>query len=63
MLNGLSEQKDDLIGSPRELYEEGVVQTLVFTIIPRSQRALWAQLDKAGTPRGSLGRFTVPKAD
>ena len=63
MLNGLSEQRDDLIGSPRALYEEGVVQPLVFTIIPPSHRAWWAQLDNAGTPGGSLGRFTVPEAD
>ena len=32
MLSGLSEQRGDLIGSPRALYEEGVVQPLVFTI-------------------------------
>ena len=63
MLNGLSEQKGDLIGSPRGLYEEGVVQPLVFTIIPPSQRAWWAQLDNASTPGGSLGRFTVPELD
>ena len=63
MLNGLSEQKDDLIGSPRELYEEGVVKPLVFTIIPPSQRAWWAQLDNASTLGGCFGRFTFPKAD
>ena len=34
MLNGLSEQKDDLIGSPRALYEEGVVQPLVLPLYP-----------------------------
>ena len=63
MLNGMSEQKDDLIGSPRALYEEGVVQPLVFTIIPPSQRAWWAQLDNTGTPGGSLSRFTDLEAD
>ena len=36
MLSGLSEQKDDLMGSPRALYEEGLVHPLVFTIIPPS---------------------------
>ena len=49
MLSGLSEQRHDLIGSPRALYEEGVVQPLVFTIIPPSQRAWWAQFDNTGT--------------
>ena len=39
MVNGLSEQRDDLFGSPRVLYEEGVVQPLVLTILPPSQRA------------------------
>ena len=63
MLNGLSDQKDDLIGSAKAVYEEGVVQPLVFTIIPPSQRAYWAQLDNAGTPKGSLGRFTVLEAE
>ena len=63
MLNGLSEQKGNLIGSPRALYEEGVVQPLVFTIIPPSQRAWWAQLDNEGTLGGSLGRFIVSEAD
>ena len=61
-LSGLSEQKDDLIGSPRALYE-GVVQPLVFTIIIPSQRAWWDQLDNASTPGGSMGRFTIPEAD
>ena len=37
MSNGLSEQKDVLIGSPKALYEEGVVQLIVFTILPPSQ--------------------------
>ena len=63
MLNGLSEQRDDLIGLARALYEEGVVQPLVFTIISPSQRSWWAQLDNAGTPGGSLGRFTVLEAN
>ena len=63
ILNVLLEKKDDLIGSPRVVYEEGVVQPLVFTIIHPSQRAWWAQLDNAGTPRGSLGMFIVPEAD
>ena len=63
MLGGLLEQKGDLIGSPRAMYEEGVVQPFVFTIILPSQRSSWAQLDNAGTLGGSLGRFTVPKAD
>ena len=62
-MNGLSEQKGDLMGSPRALYEEGVVQPLVFTIIPLSQRAWWAQLDNAGTPGGSLSKFTVFEVD
>ena len=63
MLNGLSEQKDDLIGSPRVLYEEGVVLPLVFTILPHSQRAWWAQFDNAGTRDGSLGNITFFEAD
>ena len=63
MSNGLSEQKDDMIDSPRALYEEGVVQPLVFTIIHRSQRAWWDQLDNAGTPGGSFGKFTFPEAN
>ena len=63
MLSGLSEQKGDLIGSARALYEEGVVQPLVFTILPPSQKAYWAQFDNAGTPGGSLGSVMFPKAD
>ena len=55
MLNGLSEQEGDLIGSPRALYEEGVVQPLVFTILRPSQRAWWAHFDNVRNLRGSLG--------
>ena len=60
--DGLSEQGDDLLGSPRALYEEGSVQPLECTILPPFQRAQWAQLDNAGTLGGSLGKFTVPEA-
>ena len=49
ILDGLSEQGDDFLGSPRALYEEGVVQPLVYTILSPSQRALWVQLDNAST--------------
>ena len=63
MLNGLSEQRGDLIGSPRALYEEGVVQPLVFTVLPLFQRAWWAQFDNAGTLRGSFGHITFLEAD
>ena len=53
MLDGLSRQGDDFLGSLRALYEEGVVQPLVFTITPREpsglswttqaiQEAVWA---------------------
>ena len=63
MLSGLSEHKGDLIGSARVLYEEGVVQPLVFTILPPSQRAWWAQFDNADTLDGSLGSVTFPEAD
>ena len=63
MLSGLTEQRGDLIGSPRALYEEGVVQSLVFTILPPFQRARWAQFDNAGTLGGSLGHITFPVAD
>ena len=63
MLNGLSEQRDDLFGSPRALHEEGVVQPLVFTILPPSQRAWRAQFDNAGTLGGILGHITFLKAD
>ena len=63
MLNGLSEHKDDLFGSPRALYEEGVVQLLVFAILCPSQRAWWAHFDNAGTLGGNLGSVTFPKAD
>ena len=63
ILNGLSEQRGDLIGSPRALYEEGVVQPLVFTILPPSQRAWWAQFDNASTLGESLGHITIPEAD
>ena len=34
MMNGMSEQKGDLIGSPRALYEEGVFQPLVLPFYP-----------------------------
>ena len=63
MLSGLSEQKGDLIGSPKALYEEGVVQPLVFTILPPSQRAWWAQFDNVGTLGGSLGHITFLEAN
>ena len=49
MLNGLSDQRGDVIGSPRALYEEGVVQPLVFTILSPSQRVWWVQFDNVGT--------------
>ena len=64
MLNGLSEEKrGDVIGSPRVLYEEGVVQPLVFTILPPSQRAWWDQLDNSGTLGGSFWHVTFPEAN
>ena len=62
-MTGLSEQRDDLLGSPRALYEGGVVQPLVFTILPPSQRAWWAQLDNAGTLGGSFLHVTFLEAD
>ena len=63
MLDGLSEQRDDLFGSPRALYEEGVVQPLDFTILPPSQRASCAQLDNVGTLGGSFWGITFPEED
>ena len=63
LLEGLSEQRDDLFGSLRALYEDGVVQPLDFTILPPSQRAWWAQLDNAGTLGGSFGHITFPEVD
>ena len=63
MLSGLSEQRGVLIGSPRALYEEGWVQLLVFTILPPSQRGLWAQFDNTDTLGGSLGHIMFPEAD
>ena len=63
MLNGLSEQRDDLFGLPRELYEEGVVQPLVFTILPFFQETWWAQFDNTGTLGGSLGHITFLEED
>ena len=63
MLSGLSKQEEDLMGSPRALYEEGVVQPLVFSILPPSQRAWWAQFDNTSTLGGYFGRFTFPEAD
>ena len=62
MMNGLSQQRSDLIGSPRALYEKGVVQPLVFTILPPSQRAWWAQLDNADTLGGGFGHITFLEA-
>ena len=63
MLGCLSEQKDDLIGSPRALYEEGVVHPLAFTILTPSQRAWWAQFDNVDVVDGSLGSATFFEAD
>ena len=63
LLEGQSEQRDDLFGFPRALYEEGVVQPLDFTILPPSQRAWWAQFDIDGTLGGSLGHITFLDAD
>ena len=63
MLDGLFEQGDDFLGSPRALYEEGVVQPFVCTILPPSQKAWWAQLDNAGTLGGSFWYITFPEAD
>ena len=63
MLNSLSKQRGDVIGSPRALSEEGVVQSLVFTILPPSQRAWWDQFNNVSTPRGSLDHITVLEAD
>ena len=63
MLNGLSKQRDNLMGSLRALYEEGVVQPLVFTILPPPREPggiSWTMLGNLG---GSLGRFTIPKAN
>ena len=62
ILDGLSKERNDLFGSPRALYEEGMVQPLDFTILPLSQRAWWAQLDNAGTLGGSFGHITFPEA-
>ena len=50
-----------MFGSSRELYEKGVVQPLVFTILLPSQRAWWAQLDNAGTLGGSFGAYHVSR--
>ena len=61
ILDGLSEQGDDLLGSPRALYEEGVIQTPVYTILPPSQRYWWAQLDNACTLGGSFWYITFPE--
>ena len=63
MLNGLSRQKDDLIGSPRALYEEGVVQPLVYTVLPPSQRTYQAHFDNVGTLGGSLGHIMFLEED
>ena len=63
MLNGLSEQRGDLIGSPRALYEEGVVQPLIFTISPPFQRAWWAQFDNTDTLGGNFGHVTFPEVE
>ena len=63
MLDGLSEQGDDFLGSPKALYDEGVVQPLVSTILPPSQRAWWAQLDNAGTLGGCFWHITFLEAD
>ena len=63
ILDGLPEQGDIFLGSPRALYEAWGVQPLVYTILPPSQRAWWAQLDNAGTLGGSVWHFTFPEAD
>ena len=63
MLNGLSEQRGDLIGSSRVLYEKGVVQSIGFTILPPSQRDWWSQFDNVSTLRGSLGHITILEVD
>ena len=63
MLDGLSEQRDDLFVSPKALYEEGVIQPLFFTILPPSQRACWAQLDNVGTLGGSFWHIMFPEVD
>ena len=53
----LSEQMWFLTSWPRALCLEGVVQPLVFTILPPSRTHWCPHLDNAGTPRGSLGQF------
>ena len=63
VLDGMFEQGDDFLGSPRALYEEEGVHPLVCTILPPSQRAWWAQLDNAGTLGGSFWHITFLKAD
>ena len=63
MLNGLSKQRGYLIGSPKALYEEGVVQPLVFTILPPSQISWWDHFDNIGTLGGILGHIMFTEAN
>ena len=63
LLEDMSEQGDDFVGSPRALYGTWVVQPLDCTILPPSQRSWWAQLVNAGTLGGSFWHFMFPEAD
>ena len=63
ILDGLSKQRDDFLGSPRALYEEGGVQPLDCTILAPSQRAWLAQLDNAGNLGGSFWHISFLEAD
>ena len=63
ILDGLSEQGDIFLGSPRVLYGEWGVQPLVCTILPHFQRTWWAQLDNTGTLGGSFWHITFFEVD